>query len=186
MNGHLELVFKKILSALEKSGIEYWVYGGVAIAGVKGIFYRHNDDVDIFVLDEDYQQILRVIEGLNFNWIKPKPRKALKDIRPKTDYFISGQEKEVFSVIPIYKIDNNKVKFVYKVDLIPVSPLTREKKIIHDYIFYTPSPEFIKEQFIHKIKGKLIKEIELSENEQKDAEVLFGPNYFQIITTERK
>jgi len=31
MNQHLEPVFKVLLPALEKSRVDYWVYGGVSI-----------------------------------------------------------------------------------------------------------------------------------------------------------
>lgn len=182
MNEHLKPIFQIVLPALEKAGIDYWVYGGVAIASTKGEFYRPNDDIDIFVFDNDYQRTLKEIEKLNYDWIRIEVAEPLKG-RPKNNYFIEikGEEKEIFSVIPVYKVNNDKVKFIYKIELIPQVLLIREKRAIGDYIFFTPSTEFIKEQFIHKIKGKIIKETELSEKEQKDAGVLFGPDYSRIV-----
>ncbi|MBI2607598.1 MAG: hypothetical protein HYW51_02115 [Candidatus Doudnabacteria bacterium] len=182
MNKHLEPIFRKVLPALDEADIDYWVYGGVAIAGIEGDFYRYNEDVDIFIFDNDYQRTLEVIENLNYNWSKVKHAKLLNGIRPKEEYFVKDQKEDIFSVIPVYKINDNKIKFVYSKDLVPVNPLTREKRIIGSYTFFTPGSEFIKEQFIHKIKGKIFKQAELSENEEKDAEVLFGPDYLKTIT----
>ena len=39
MNEHLEVVFKNLLPELEKTGIDYFVYGGVSIAAyVESLF----------------------------------------------------------------------------------------------------------------------------------------------------
>jgi hypothetical protein len=39
MNEHLEPVFIVLLPGLEKAGIDYWVFAGVAIAGLQGEFF---------------------------------------------------------------------------------------------------------------------------------------------------
>ena|ERR1700741_1910188 len=45
MNEHLAPIFSVVLPELHRSGSKYWVYGGVAIAGIKGNFLRPNPDV---------------------------------------------------------------------------------------------------------------------------------------------
>ncbi len=64
MNEHLRPIFTVVLPAIESASIKYWVYGGVAIASVAGDFFRHNDDVDIFFMDEDFDSIKTAIEML--------------------------------------------------------------------------------------------------------------------------
>ena len=63
-NTHLAPVFNEIFPLLIAQEIKYWVYGGVAIAGVKGSFGRKNADVDVFVLEEDLK--LSYIDSLYF------------------------------------------------------------------------------------------------------------------------
>jgi hypothetical protein len=154
MNDHLNSIFETILPALEKAGISYWVYGGVAIAGIKGEFVRNNNkDVDVFVLNENYVRTIELVENLetSLNW-EHKDARLLKGKRPKREWFLIGNRHDIFSVIPVYKV-GDKVQFVYQTDLTPKSSLTQERRTINEYTFVTPSVEFIKELFMHKING---------------------------------
>ena len=79
MNEHLEPVFKTILPEIEKSGIDYWVYGGISVAASVGRFIRRNPDVDVFVKNNDFGRIKLLLEDLcdknNFKLIPYPPSK---------------------------------------------------------------------------------------------------------------
>lgn len=178
MNEHLKPVFQFVLTAIEVAGIPYWVYGGVATAAIAGRFIRPSPDVDIFVLNDDYERTIEVVgrleEGLN--WKRKRSAGLLREKRPKQEWCIPNHEKDdIFSLIPVYKV-GNKIQFVYTPrDLIPDSALTQERRTINGFSFVTPSVEFIRELFIHKLRsGRLSKE--RIEKCRKDAEVLF-PEY---------
>lgn len=144
MNEHLELVFKILLPRLEKEGINYWVYGGVAIAGVRGNFYRYNRDIDIFVLDKDYKKAIDIIKATSDSnlWIF-KPAKSL-DNRPKSELFIDGKER--LSIVPIYERDS-EIEFIFENG--PKKFARESLKLVIRYIgaykFITPSEDLLKE-----------------------------------------
>jgi len=60
MNEHLKPIFEAVLPALENGGIPYWV----AIAGVNSNHLRHNPDVDVFVVSENFDQAIALIADL--------------------------------------------------------------------------------------------------------------------------
>ena len=49
---------QKFCQQIERAGIPYWVYGGIAVAGIAGQFIRPSPtvDVDIFVFEEDFER----------------------------------------------------------------------------------------------------------------------------------
>lgn len=179
MSEHLRPVFEIILPSLEGK-VDYWVYGGVAIAGVKGSFFRENSDVDIFVYEEDYLKAIDLIKRSGTQ-LKSDEAPLIRNKRPKMDFYIGEVKSEIFSVIPIYKLDDGKIKFIYQSDFIPKNNLTKVVRTIGNYKFITSNTEFIKEQFMRKIGGKLAKQEELSEKTKKDAKVLFGKNYYEEV-----
>ena len=73
MNEHLRQIFEAIIPAIENADIAYWVYGGIAIAGLNGAYLRENPDVDIFVMSNDYELLMSKIDS----------GKLLKDRREK-------------------------------------------------------------------------------------------------------
>ena len=105
INNHLEPVFKTVLTAIDKAGIDYWVYGGVSAAIFAGQFVRSNKDVDIFVKEEDFlklRAVLKIVcEQQNFKLEEPA---LLKNGRPKLDLKIDNEER--LSAIPVYLQDN--------------------------------------------------------------------------------
>ena len=64
MNEHLSPIFKIILPAIEKAEIVYGVFGGIGITAYAGEFFRENEDVDIFVLEESYGRTIDIVEKL--------------------------------------------------------------------------------------------------------------------------
>ena len=144
MNMHLEPIFKILIPEIEKAEINYWVYGGVAIAGIKGYFYRENQDVDIFVLEKDYEKAINNINATSDRnlWVF-KPTKLLNN-RPKSNLII--EDKERLSIVPIYE-RGNEIEFIFENGS---KKFAREllKPSIHylgEYKIITPSEDLLKE-----------------------------------------
>lgn len=158
MNEHLDPIFKIVLPALERAGFGYWVFGGVAIAGINGGFVRTNPDADVFVLDNDYDQTIRVVSNLEklLGWDSRDAH--LQRGRPKRDWFIEGTKEDVFSIVPCYP-SGDRVRLVFGSDLVPISPLTSERRTIVNHSFITPGKDFMKELLWAKVNsGSLSKQ----------------------------
>lgn len=177
MNDHLKVVFKEILPTLEDVGIEYWVYGGVATAAVKGNFFRYNNDVDIFVLEKDFDKSELILKGMcnKKNW---RPVSSiLKGIRPKVEIFIDEKRKDVFSIVPVYE-SKDRIEFRFpKSEKFSKDLLEGKKVLVGDYEISIPNYKLVKDLFCVHLNnliknGKWKKRIDLREKYFKDAEVL--------------
>jgi hypothetical protein len=75
-----------------------------------GHFYRRNPDVDLFVLDNDFQNVNNLLDNLckNNSWKICKT--FIRSGRPKIEVYI--KKKERLSVIPVRKTENS-VKFTF-------------------------------------------------------------------------
>jgi hypothetical protein len=145
-NPHLAVVFDDILPAIKKAGFRYWVYGGVGVAAVVGKFIRENDDVDIYVLDLDFQSIKAALDTLcrsRVSWGIKEHSPLRRTGRPKFDIVINGTE--LLSVVPVYKTEEAVEFRVNKADLLPTDlALTQESKEIGGYRFFSPPKDIIK------------------------------------------
>jgi len=153
MNEHLKIVFNQILPTITDSGILYWVYGGVGYATFAGEFYRGNKDVDLFVLEEDFESVQKIIEDFSALNNGKVCISFLPSGRPKIDVFING--KETLSVMPVYKTDTGIVFKSHEGEkTYPLEVLAQEKRILGTYEFFTPKDEFIKSLFIDYLESK--------------------------------
>ena len=179
MNEHLQPVFELIVPAIEEAGISYWVYGGVAIAGIKGEFVRRNRDVDLFVLDEDYKLtrdvIQRIAENVGWTFIDSNYRN-----RPKREWFERGHDKDLLSLMPVYKLDA-RVRIIFQTSTndFPGSVLDRQKRRVERWVFTTPDNSYLKELFMRNLKyivkvGKFADQPELRDKYEKDAAVMLS------------
>jgi len=151
-NKNLRVVFEEILPALSDAGVKYWVYGGVGIAGIVGRFIRENQDVDIYVLEEDFFKIETILkrlceehgswdaDGWDFRYSVLKINK-----RPKFDIFIKKIER--FSVIPIYKIYNGVEFRTTETIRLSEKALIQELKSVCGFSFFSPPREVILDMF---------------------------------------
>lgn len=149
MNEHLAPVFEVVIPELNRSGSQYWVYGGVAIAGIKGEFLRSNPDVDLFVMEDDYAKIVEAIAGLEseLGW---RHEDADAERRKKRDWFVPNQEEDVLSVVPIFRA-GDQIRFVFgRRSYTLQNVLSSEVRTIGGFTFVTPSTALIKELFLRK------------------------------------
>ncbi len=179
MNEHLRQIFEAIIPAIENADIAYWVYGGVAIAGINGAYLRENPDVDIFVMSNDYDETIELVtrfeKELNWKHCDAKPQRG----RRKREWRMVGERKDIFSVIEVYPVGEN-VRFIFGTDFIPQNPLTAVRRRIGDYSFITPSSELIKELLVSKIdSGKLLKD--RREKLKHDARVLMSDDEYRAL-----
>ena len=128
--------------------------------------------------NRDYYKVKALVTDLEkqLNW---KPIEGIKEQRgrPKAEWHTIGNDREIFSVIPVYSADNNRVRFVFGSDFVPLTVLTSVKRTIGPYRFVTPSTDFIKELLICKVDSG-----NLSRQRRrflvKDAEAIMGENEF--------
>lgn len=181
MNRHLEPVFKILLPGLEKAGVGYWVYGGIAIAAFVGKFIRINKDVDIFVMEKDFSKAKLVLEDIcrkqeNANLKECNLLKRGNYSRPKLEVKISGAER--LSVVPVYLKDNCAVLvFGNGAKNFSDEILEKVERNISGYRFLTPLNKYIKGIFLNCFRHK--RDWKAREDVRKDAEVILSPEEFK-------
>ena len=152
-NKHLTIIFHEILPILTKADITYWVYGGIAVAGVTGKFLRENGDVDIYILANDFPKTERLLRELceqHGSWDADRWElgySMLKNTkRPKLNLYI--QKTERLSVVPVYPLaDGIDFRFVEPL-VVSERALMREKKSIDGFDFYSPPDDIVR--YLHR------------------------------------
>jgi len=158
MNEHLDPVFEAVFPALTQPGIRYWVYGGVAIAGINGAYIRENPDVDVFVMNEDFDEAVEAVERLQKTLGWKHTDAAPQRERRKRDWYVVDTRREIFSIVPVFG-SGGLVRLVFGRDFVPTTALTSVSRRIGSHVFTTPSTRFVKELLIRKVEsGKLLGE----------------------------
>ena len=179
MNEHLKPVFDLLLPKLDAAKIDYWVYGGVSIAGMFSQFHRYNKDVDVFVKNADFEDarlaLESVCENQEFNHCtKTSPETA----RPKFEIFDSDM-KEIFSMIPVYQ-EGSDVIFKYPKafggsEVFSVGIYEKEERYVSGYRFFTSQDKYVKEFFIKHMKTRPKERLMMRPNTFcKDAKLLLS------------
>lgn len=147
-NSHLEPVFSEIFSELSKKQITFWVFGGIAIAGIKGDFLRKNNDVDVYVLESNFDVAKLVLEKIcagHANW--KIYYTVLDNVRPKIEILVD--DKEIFSLIPVYKTESG-VRFIFphggSINF-SSDVLAPAKRKIGEFEFITSRDKYVKKLF---------------------------------------
>lgn len=181
-NLHLAVVFEEILPVIDKAGFKYWVFGGVAVAGVIGKFIRTNDDVDVYVLEENFEDIRHQLELLcqtHAGWGLRNARPKKRTGRPKFDIHIN--KHEILSVIPVYKTAKGVEFRVTGVELLPTDQtLTQEHRFVDGFSFFSPPQNIIKaifKSFILDRQGIIIND----PKRRMDAQALFSKQEFSEL-----
>jgi hypothetical protein len=178
MNEHLNPIFEIVLPTIEQAGISYWGYGGVATAGINGAYLRTNPDVDVSVMNDEYDKTIELVARLEkeLGW-SHKDAKEQRG-RRKRDWFVAGRHRAIFSVVAVYPMDGGRVLFKFGRDFIPNSPLTSEVRRIGNYSFVSPSVDLLKELLIAKSnEPKLLRQ--RIENLKIDARVFMPEGEYQ-------
>lgn len=180
MNKHLEPVFKILLLKLDEAGIDYWVYGGIAVAAFVGEFIRINKDVDIFVKETDYQNTKSVLENIcvenDYSLINCAPLKMTQ--RPKIDIIINKIER--LSIVPIYLKENIvEFRFWKGIEEYPCDMLDRVERNVSGYRFFTPKDGYIKKLFINYLTSR--KDKKYKDKLQIDAKAMLTNDEFSAI-----
>ncbi len=108
INEHLGPVFEEVLPAISNAGIKYWVYGGVAVAGVHGKYIRENQDIDIYVQEEDFWKLEPILKDLvekHGDWDGDRWSLTYSMLkrhkRPK--FALNIKKVQRFEVVPVYR-----------------------------------------------------------------------------------
>lgn len=181
MNKHLEPVFNLLLPALDKAGIDYWVYGGVSVAAYEGRFIRDNDDVDIFVRDRDYEKVEPILKGIQSNNVsiglkncRTLDRDGYK--RPKLEVWID--DNEIMSVVPTFlKYENLVLVFGNGAKNYSVEILEKNERNLSGFTFITPSNKYIKRIFLDCLPSRI--NSRSKERVQKDAKAILSTEEYQ-------
>lgn len=184
MNEHLEPIFKIFLSGLEESGINYWVYGGIAVAALAGRFIRKNGnkDIDIFVKERDMDDARSILESRCYDqdlvWNECQPLKMDGFSRRKLEVRKNQSRKDMLSIVPVF-LENNEATLVFGngVKKYPLDILERVKREISGNIFYTPPDLYIREIFKNTFQGK--RNWSTREEIIEDAKIVLTPEEFR-------
>lgn len=148
VNEHLAVVFNEILPILTRENIKYWVYGGVGIAGIVKKFFRANEDVDIYVLNNNFGKVGNILKdlckkhgGLDGDDWALRYSITKKTRRPKWDLLVKGNE--LFSAIPVYATKKGVEFRVYNPFLLPEEALSQKSRKVGEFKFYSPSADVI-------------------------------------------
>ena len=161
MNEHLEPVFRIFLTGLEESGIDYWVYGGIAVAALTGKFIRKNGnrDVDIFVKETEIDNARSILESRCYDqdliWNECRPLEKDGFSRRKLEVRKNQSQKDILSIVPFF-LGTNEVVLVFRngVKKYPLDILKRVKREISGNVFYTPPNLYIRKIFKDTFQGK--------------------------------
>lgn len=139
-------ILKKIDNFFQREKKDYWVIGGIAIVGLKGSFFRDNEDIDLLIWRNDFSNLL---EGLRNEFKKFRVYYNQKKGRDRI--YIKQDNKNIIEIMPIesygkyfylkladdYNINDDKLKY-FSEDL-----LQKQEKQIDRVRFIIPSEEFI-------------------------------------------
>ncbi len=153
MNEHLEPVFNVILIELEKADIDYWVYGGIGVAACVGRFIRSNDDVDIFIKENDFEKaklVLRKLSVTQKDFCLKECGSLKRDGFDRPKFEIRSHKVEILSVVPIFLAqDSVTLVFGNGARNFPNKILERVERNLLGYKFFTMTNSFIKELFLN-------------------------------------
>ena len=189
-NGHLDVFFKEVLPGLTEKGIDYWVVGGVAVAGVAGAFIRENKDVDVCVRESDFNAVHAYLSTLcqsrGESWRSHYSFDRSAQ-RGKIEIYVNGIQR--FSVDSLHEsadrvefliMGNKKVVFNER--------LVREERAIGDMRFFTAQRSIIAgilrhvmNDLSHHSPVKLFENTAAESRYWVDAMVLLGKEEYEAI-----
>lgn len=153
MNDHLKQILEKIIPKMRASNIKYWVYGGLGYASIVGRFYRNIPDVDLFVLDKEFEKVEEILGDLSKENKWKICKTFIRSGRPKIELYINNKER--CSVIPVYTIDEYvEFKFSKGSQRYPLDILEQVERKLENFEFYTPQDNFLKLLLLGYLESK--------------------------------
>lgn len=156
INKHLSPIFDEVLPELTRAGIRYWVFGGIGVAGVNGSYVRENQDIDTYVLEEDFgkvELILRKLVEEHGAWDGDRWSLTYSMLkrhkRPRLSLNIKKEER--FEVVPVYKIPGGIEVRVADIIVLSEDALVQEERVLEGYHFFSPPKEIIKKLLLSVI-----------------------------------
>lgn len=139
-------------------GITYWLSSGTLIGGVRhGGFIPWDDDVDVEMLKDDYEKLVRVFES------DPNPRFILQT--HKSDYYYFAPFAKLRDRNSVIKEMNTNVDLYYKyrgvfIDIFIMEPsssclISRSASILHNLLLLHPMSN-IKNRIVRSIYYRVI------------------------------
>jgi hypothetical protein len=165
INEHLVPVFEEVLPAISNAGIKYWVFGGVGVAGINGKYTRENQDVDIYVQEEDFWKLEPILKDLvekhgawdGDNWTLTYSM-LKRHKRPK--FALNIKKVERFEVIPVYRVPGGIELRVTDPTILSADAFIQEEKYLDGQRFFSAPESVIKkllrervEVYIENYKG---------------------------------
>ncbi|MFA7302466.1 MAG: hypothetical protein WC030_01840 [Candidatus Paceibacterota bacterium] len=153
---HLQIIFEEVLPALVAENVRYWVFGGVAIAGVASRVLRsgenRNGDVDIYVCEADFNKAERIVRKLaeqHGDWDADRwvvTYSMMKGTgRPKVELYV--KKYQLFSVVPVYPTEEGVEFRVITSTSLPINALEQEQHELEGFKFFTPPVAVLKAIF---------------------------------------
>lgn len=157
MNEYLKPIFEIVLPRMQSKNIKYWIYGGIGYASMFSKCYRNNMDVDLFVTENDFNNVEKLLTELckDNDWRVVKSN--LKSGRPKLDLKIKKGQKEVerMSITPVYmKEEYLEIKFTRITLKYPVRDFKQVERLLDGYKFFTPEDSLLRSLFVNYLKSK--------------------------------
>ena len=179
----LELkILKEVISICEKHGLKYYAYGGTALGAIRhNGFIPWDDDIDIAMFRDDYEELLKIMEtelGEEYyvltmlkqkDFYMPISQVCLKGTRFENSYELPTSHVKGIC-IDIFPIDNlpksfNKQKIQhYMVQIIrhllinslynintPNKIMSFIHSVIHHILKTIPGPKFLKKRYLNRL-----------------------------------
>ena len=138
-------VLEKVDSFFQAQNKDYWIIGGVAVAGLNESFFRDNEDIDLLIWRNNFNGL---VEQLRNKFEKFEIYPYQRNERDRI--YIRQNNKNIIEIIPIETNDkyfyikfaddkniDNKIKYLFN------NLLKKQEKQINDVKFIIPSKELI-------------------------------------------
>lgn len=172
INEHLRSFFEEVLPAISNAGIKYWVFGGVGVAGIHQKYIRENQDIDIYVQEEDFWKLEPILKDLvekHGDWdgdywtLTYSMLKRHK--RPK--FALNIKKVQRFEVTPVYRIPGGIELRVTDPTILSTDALIQEEKYLDGHKFFS-APESVVKKLLKDMVEVCIKNYGKAEHIAED------------------
>jgi phosphorylcholine metabolism protein LicD len=87
---------KRLIILLKKNNIRYWIFGGIALEGLRGMITRKHDDIDIYIHKKDLKRFLNILYSKSHAIIKRKKMYFVKDKKLSLGIIVMTEDKRYY------------------------------------------------------------------------------------------